>query len=247
MIDFSIFSRTKEKVFDLVRHQISLLVAENELFMPNQTTKLFTKAVDITEGDIVFDIGSGVGPLAIWAGYEPSLMVYGVEIVPEQCQVARENVKRHNLQDKVQLYEGSMFDPLPDEVKEEGADVIIADVSGISERIARMLGWYPSRIPTGGRDGTEITNSVIDQAGKYLRKGGRLYFPMAGLSNYISIIEKAKSSYNSLIEKINVNFPLSRDQAEGIAGDADPGTYSLETKGSRSTWKGWIIEATSPM
>jgi methylase of polypeptide subunit release factors len=246
-MDLSILSQTKEKVFSLVRHQISLLVAENELFMPNQTTRLFTKAVDITEGDIVFDIGSGVGPLAIWAGYEPSLNVYGVEIVPEQCHVARENIRRHHLQDKVQVYEGSMFEPLPAEVKEEGADVIIADVSGISEQIARMLEWYPRRIPTGGRDGTEITKAVIDQARKYLRKGGRLYFPMAGLSNYMSIIEKAKSSYNSLIERINVNFPLSKKQVEGIADDADPGTYSLETKGSRSTWKGWIIEATSPI
>ena len=208
----------------------------------------FTKAVKINKGDVVFDIGSGVGPLAIWSGYEPSSRVYGVEIVPEQCEVARENVRRHNLQDKVEIYEGSFFEPLPENVKNEKADVIIADVSGISDRIARALGWYPVRIPTGGGDGTEVINSVIEIAGQYLREGGRFYFPIAGLSCHKKIMEKAKNNFNSLVEKINVNFPLTSAQVEDINRlGLHPSEYELIAKGTRTIWKGWIYEATSPV
>jgi len=241
-------SKTKEKVFGLVRHSLNLLVSEDELFMPNQVTREFTKIVKIDKGDVVFDIGSGVGPLAIWAGYEPSSRVYGVEIVPEQCEVARENVRRNNLQDKVEVYQGSFFEPLPENIKNEKADVIIADVSGISESIARILGWYPARIPTGGRDGTDVINSVIEKAGKYLREGGRFYFPIAGLSCYKKIMEKAKLYFNSLAEKINSNFPLTSDQVKNINSlGLHPDEYELKIKGTRTIWKGWIYEATSPI
>ena len=241
-------SKTKEKVFGLVGHSLNLLVSVDELFMPNQVTKEFTKAVKINQGDVVFDIGSGVGPLAIWSGYEPSSRVYGVEIVPEQCEGARENVRRNKLQDKVEIYEGSFFDPLPENVKNEKADVIIADLSGISEKIARVLGWYPVRIPTGGRDGTDVINSVLEKACKYLKEGGRLYFPIAGLSCYKKIMEKSILYFNSLVEKINANFPLTYDQVESINRlELHSSNYELKSKGTRTIWKGWIFEAKNPI
>ena len=244
----SILSKTKEKAFDLVRHRLNLLVSEEELFMPNQVTREFTKIIKINEGDVVFDIGSGVGPLAIWAGYEPSSRVYGVEIVPEQCEVARENIRRNHLQDKVEMYQGSFFEPLPDHIKNEKADVIIADVSGISDSIARIMGWYPARIPTGGRDGTDMINSVIEKAGQYLKEGGRFYFGVAGLSYSKKIMEKAKLHFNSIVEKININFPITSDQIKIIDSlGLPPDEYEFKIKGSRTIWKGWIYEATSPI
>ena len=134
-----------QKSFGLQNHDLELLVSENELFMPNATTRLFSKAIRINSGDIVFDIGSGVGPLAIWAAKEQSSQVYAVEIVKEQCELLRQNVIKNEVSDKVKYYQGRFFDPIPKNVK---ANVIIADVSGIAEGPARVLGWYPPSIPT---------------------------------------------------------------------------------------------------
>ena len=73
-------------------------------------------------------------------------------------------------------YNGSLLEPIPPGTL---ADVLIADVSGIAEIPARILGWYPSSIPSGGTDGTDTTIQVLDQAVTYLAEGGRLYFPVA--------------------------------------------------------------------
>jgi len=152
---------TETKTFNLREHEIELEVSPDYLFMPNATTVLFSRCVQINPNDLVFDIGSGLAPLAIWAAKMPSSKVYGVEIVPEQCELARRNVESHNLEEKIEIFEGSFFNPIPHGLK---ADVIIADVSGISEGPARALGWYPSEIPTGGYDGTGVIIPLLKQA-----------------------------------------------------------------------------------
>src|SRR3989344_4229216 len=129
-----VIANTVQKSFGLQNHDLELLVSENKLFMPNATTRLFSKAVHINAGDVVFDIGSGVGPLAIWAAKEPSSQVYAVEIVEEQCELLRKNIIKNNVLDKVTVYHGKFFDPIPEGIK---AGVIIADVSGIAEGPAR--------------------------------------------------------------------------------------------------------------
>src|SRR3989338_3653731 len=234
-----------QKSFGLQNHDLELLVSENELFMPNATTRLFSKAIRINSGDIVFDIGSGVGPLAIWAAKEQSSQVYAVEIVKEQCELLRQNVIKNEVSDKVKYYQGRFFDPIPKNVK---ANVIIADVSGIAEGPARVLGWYPPSIPTGGQDGTGVIIPMLEQAGEYLQPRGRLYFPIAiGLSDDEKIMNVAKQRFGKLEMKENPRFPLepyqvkSLKQYEGVLP-----FLKLGTRGSRTIWEGRIYEATEP-
>ncbi len=241
--------------YDFVRHSIRLQTAPDKLFTPNKTTKLFTKAVKINPGDVVFDIGSGLGPLAIWAALEPSSHVYSVEIVKEQYELAKQNVKNNGLESKITLYNGKLFEPIPEGIK---ADVIIADVSGISERIARKMTtngvhWYPLCIPTGGEDGTDIIRTVLEQAGNYLTPNGRLYYPVASLSNHQRIEDLAEKIYKTRNMIIEVDFPLEEGQKEMIERigeqmmkETGGKAYTLGKKGSRYTWKGWIYEASNP-
>lgn len=234
-----------QKSFGLQKHDLQLLVSENELFMPNATTRLFSKAIHIDSGDIVFDIGSGVGPLAIWAAKEPSSKVYAVEIVEEQCELLEKNIRENNVSDKVEFYQGRFFDPIPKEVK---ANVIIADVSGIAEGPARTLGWYPPSIPTGGQDGTGVIVPMLEQAGEYLLPEGRLYFPIAiGLSDDQKIMNIARKKFGRLEMKENPRFPLEPDQVKSLKQYEGVLPFlKLGTRGSRTIWEGRIYEATEP-
>lgn len=233
--------------FALRGHEISLAVAPDELFMPNQVTKLFTQAVTINSGDIVIDDGSGVGPLAIWAGLEPSEKVHAVEIVPEQYDLLCRNIADHNLQGKVIPYRGAFFEPLSPDLR---AHVIIADVSGIAEGPARALGWYPPSIPTGGKDGTGVIIPLLEQASHYLRPDGRVYFPVAiGLSDSDKTMGVARRHFGKLELKVDQLFPLSSQQTDDLAPflTGDHPYIALETKGSRKLWRGHIYEATEPL
>lgn len=233
----------------LEKHSIELHISPNELFTPNAVTRLFSKAVSINPGDIVFDIGSGLCPLTIWAAQEQSKEVHAVEIVQEQYELAGKNVKRYGLENKITLYNGSFFDPIPEGLK---ANVIIGDVSGIAKNIAKVMKsndipWYPPNIPTGGEDGTEVTTKLIELAGNYLLPMGRFYFPISSLSKYKKIENIAKSKFGNLELKITRNFPLEPGQKELIEEVGTSGTYTLRKKGSKDTWTGWIYEASYPI
>ncbi len=237
--------KIEQRKFSLGNHSVMLYFSEDELFIPNATTRLFTKVIQIHSGDTVFDIGSGVGPLAVWAALEPSKSVHAVEVVEKQCEHLRRNIELNNVADKVCVHKGNLFDPIPSGLK---SDVIIGDVSGIAEGPARSLGWYPLDIPTGGKDGTEVIIPLIEQAGKYLTDGGRLYFPVAiGLSDSEKIIQIATENFSVLERVIDVTFPLTEQQRAAILESSDSAPYiSIVQRGSRYVWKGRIYEATSP-
>ncbi len=230
--------------FKIGNHVLSLYTSP-ELFRPNETTKLFAEAARIYQGDVVFDIGSGVGPLAIYAALEPSSSVHAVEIVEEQYHLLRKNIERNNVGNKVTAYHGSFFDPIPQEIK---ADVILADCSGIAEKPARVSGWYPPRIPTGGEDGTENVIYVLAQGGQHLAERGRLYIPIAvGLSHREKILEVARSRFRSLEKKVEREFPLPPKEKDVILQNMQPVfSKDLRQRGSRILWRAEIYEATQP-
>ncbi|GFS37441.1 protein arginine methyltransferase 10 [Actinidia rufa] len=77
------------------------------------------------DGKIVLDVGTGSGILAIWAGQAGARKVYAVEAT-KMSEHARELVKANNLQDVVEVIEGSIEDvTLPEKV-----DVIISEWMG---------------------------------------------------------------------------------------------------------------------
>ncbi len=231
--------------FSLKGATLSLCVVPNVLFVPNAVSRLFSKCVRIEAGDTVFDIGTGVGVLAVWAGLQSAAEIHAVDPVEQHCELAERNVAAHALEGKVQVYHGSLFDPLP---KGLGADVIIGDVSGIADAPGKALGWYSDDVPTGGSDGTEVVSELIRRAPPYLKDGGRLYFPLAvGLSDGDRVLAAAESCFAQVKQVVDVWFPLSEEEYRLCCGCLPPHMLGkLQRRGSRMAWNGHIYEATSP-
>lgn len=241
-------AETEEAVlqsFKLKGHTLDLYVMPEALFVPNAVTRLFSKIVEIRPGDLVFDVGTGTGVLAVWAALEPSSRVCAVDPVAEHCELAEQNARLHGVDQKLDVFHGSLFDPLPEGLK---ADVIIGDVSGIADAPGKALGWYSSEVPTGGGDGTEVITELLHQAHRYLVPGGKLYFPVAvGLSDDDKIMQAARECFASLVRKIDVWFPLSDEEYEIVSCCLPPALLErVRRKGSRMAWNGHIYEATKP-
>ena len=232
--------------FKLRRHTLDLYTSTDGLFVPNAVTRLFSKTVDVNQADTVFDIGTGIGVLAVWAALHPSREVHAVDPVEQHCELAARNAEMHQVADKVRVYHGSLFDPLPPALK---ADVIIGDVSGIADEPGRALGWYSSNVPTGGGDGTEVIIELLKQAPDRLTAGGKLYFPIAiGLSDSDKIMKVAEEYFANLDRKVDVWFPLPEEEYQTVAGCLTPALLArLKRRGSRMAWNGHIYEATSPI
>lgn len=118
------------KIIDYIG-ELQFKISPNSFFQvnPKQTLILYDKALKFAglKGDeTVFDIYSGIGSLSLFLS-KKAKKVYGIEVVKEAVEDAKENAKLNNIKN-VEFYEGAAELVLP-ELCEEGktADVVVLD------------------------------------------------------------------------------------------------------------------------
>ncbi|MCC6580342.1 MAG: tRNA (adenine(22)-N(1))-methyltransferase TrmK [Phycisphaeraceae bacterium] len=226
---------TRLGTYNIGGHELTMRVAD-ETFEPNATTDKIAKVVNIPPGAKVLDLGCGVGPLSIYAAKQGASQVIAVDVMPQSCELARENVKLNGVEDKVSVRCGSLFDP----VKDEKFDVIINDVSGIAERVARITPWYPKTIPSGGEDGADLVVRVLEEGPTHLMPNGVMYFATSSLSNTPKIIGHAKKLFGEKLEALGATrFPFCKEMSDALdelVRLKDAGLIDYEAKRSRFLW-----------
>lgn len=97
---------------------------------PGQTRVLYEKALefaDLKPGEVVWDLYCGIGTISLFLAQTAS-KVYGVEIVPQAIDDARNNARLNHM-DNVEFFVGKAEEVLPREYEKNGiyADVIVVD------------------------------------------------------------------------------------------------------------------------
>lgn len=97
---------------------------------PKQTTKLYEKALEYAglEGhETVWDLYCGIGTISLFLAGKAK-QVYGVEIVPQAIEDAKENTKINHITN-AEFFVGAAEEVLPSKYKEDGvyAEVIVVD------------------------------------------------------------------------------------------------------------------------
>ncbi|MBM3232892.1 hypothetical protein FJZ18_01865 [Candidatus Pacearchaeota archaeon] len=233
-------TRTIEKTFKFLNIRDSCLTIEisDELFMPNQTTAAVAESVRVSSGDIGIELGAGIGPISIILASNPLLThLYTTEIVEDQWSLAKKNLAKYRLENKVTPYNGDLFEPIRQNHPGLEVDFIVSDISGMAEEPARKLGWYPTHIPSGGTDGTDKIVPLIVQSGEFLKTSGRLYFPIVVNFSDGDKILAAAHKYFDRIERVKrTSLPLSKELC-AVVLSLSSGLYeNLEPRGSRGLW-----------
>lgn len=216
------------------------LVVGPSTFRPSTVSTLLADALTLNDGDVVVDAGCGSGVLSIIAAKLGAGHVYGVDAADQTAEIATENARRHGVADSVDFYQGDLFTPLPDGIK---ADVIIGDVSGVADDLARASGWFPSGIG-GGPSGAELPMRMLDEAKRLLRAGGRLFLPTGSLQDESSILERAKAAFGSMRQLTEKTIPLPSNLTEdpAILRLLKDKVIDLKQRGSRFLWTARIWE-----
>lgn len=221
--------------YNVSGYEFQLEVKES-VFTPTSTTRKMADHLSVTPGSDVLDLGCGSGPLAILAAMMGARHVYAVDVMEEAVELTRQNAARNNLEDKVTVRCGSLFEAV------EGLkfDLIIDDVSGVADRVARISPWFPPPVPTGGEDGTDLIISVLTEAPAYMNPGARLLFPVLSLSNATKIIEHAKELYKdkvTCLASYNIPFCAELNEAvEELERLKEEGLITFRRMGSRVIW-----------
>lgn len=97
---------------------------------PVQTEKLYQTALEyagLTGDETVWDLYCGIGTISLFLAKQAK-MVYGVEVVPQAIEDARENAKRNGIEN-VEFFVGKAEEVLPEQYEQNHiqADVIVVD------------------------------------------------------------------------------------------------------------------------
>ncbi len=232
------FSYRDKKLGDT---QAVSVVTAPDVFHPTSTTVLLLRAARraLAHGPpprTVLDLGCGSGIVGVVLAkiLPPITHVCASDLSAAAVRLARHNAARNGV--AVDCRRGSLFEPWPG----ERFDMIVDDVAGVSEPVARASGWYPPGVPSdAGQDGTRWILAVLERAPTFLAPGGRLLFPVLTLSRESAVLERARARFAAVEQVEEQWYPLGEELlAHGaeIEALAAAGSVRLERRGSRWCW-----------
>lgn len=134
----------------------------------------FAKRQTVTR---ILDLATGSACVAISIAREiPASTVLATDLSAEALAVARRNVDRHQLAERVTLLESDLFDQVP---ADPPFDLIVANPPYIPAQQLEDLpvdvrDYEPRLALDGGADGLAVIDRLIEAAPAYLRPGGGL-------------------------------------------------------------------------
>ncbi len=140
---------------------------------PVQTERIYSQALSyarLTGKETVWDLYCGIGTISLFLA-QKAKQVYGVEIVPQAIEDARENAARNGITN-AQFFVGKAEEVLPEKYEAEGiyADVIVVDPprKGCDEAcLSTMVRMKPERIVYVSCDSATLARDL-----KYLTENG---------------------------------------------------------------------------
>jgi release factor glutamine methyltransferase len=162
--------------------KIVLLVGPG-VFIPRPETELLVdKALEkLPEGGTLIDLGTGSGAIGLAISSErPDATVFLTEADPGAFPWAVRN--RDHLGLDVEVFEGDLFESLPEKLK-GSVDVVVSNPPYVSTSRREILpvdvrDHEPEKALYGGRDGMLVTTRLAEDARSWLKPGGWLVLEM---------------------------------------------------------------------
>jgi methylase of polypeptide subunit release factors len=192
--------KTKEFNVKILKDMTLDITLGTGVFEPTGTSTEIATAVhgyvDIPGKTLDLGCGSGVVGLALAKSNKTDGILFASDLSEDAVHFLKINAKKHGI--NVDARAGSVFEPWTN----EKFDLIVDDISGVSERIAAISPWFNETACESGEDGTKLVIEAIQQAPKHLNKNGLFFFPILSLSNSDKIVSFANGVFNS-VEKIS--------------------------------------------
>ncbi|MCH5585167.1 peptide chain release factor N(5)-glutamine methyltransferase [Shimazuella sp. AN120528] len=154
-----------------------------DVLIPRPETELLVEHV-LHKADVLYrdrpirvvEVGTGSGCIAITLQLErPHWSVTTIDLSADALQIAKDNAKRHGVEDKITFLQGSFLEP----VRVETVDVIVSNPPYIPSEVIGTLDqevqhYEPHLALDGGEDGIYPYRQIISQIAQMPARGKRL-------------------------------------------------------------------------
>lgn len=146
-------------------------------------SEFFFDVLPVRKDDFFLEIGPGTGLLSIAAAYKGAGKVVAVDINPDAVKNTQENIKLHNMEDKVEVRQGDVYGPIREDEK---FDIIFWNLPfGLLPEDAQINVLEKAAFDPGYK----VTSRYVLEAKEHLKPGGRL---LAGFSTTLGKMDILK-------------------------------------------------------
>ena len=174
-----------------------ILKTSNNVFAPTATSDFLIKAVanNISNVNSLLDLGCGNGIVGITLSkFNKANNVFFSDISKEAVKITNENIKLNN------CIGHAIYSDIFSNWDSNKFNVIVDDISGISQDVARLSDWFNNVPCDSGEDGCRNIEKVLNQGRDYLVEKGIIFFPIISLSNTKKILNIAELNFNKIIK-----------------------------------------------
>jgi release factor glutamine methyltransferase len=148
----------------------------------------------------LIDMGSGSGNITCAAAVAvPQLKVWASDLTEACVALTRANVTMYALQDRVEITQGDLFEPLRCKGLESTIDIVVMNppyiaTSSLEKQRADLLRHEPRAAFDGGPYGISIQTRLIREAPAFLKPSGHLLFEFGqGQARQVkALVERSK-------------------------------------------------------
>jgi release factor glutamine methyltransferase len=155
---------------------LELATAPGAVMTPRPATEGLVEAALLAIGDrpaVVADVGTGSGAIAVAvAAAAPNARVWATDTSAHAVALARDNVLRHGLSDRITIRQGELLDPVPGPV-----DLVVANLPYLPAADAVLhpdLAAEPPEAVFAEGDGLDPYRRLLAQSMRRLRPDGAL-------------------------------------------------------------------------
>lgn len=156
----------------------------DDVYFPAEDTFLLADNLHVKDGEIVLDIGTGCGILAIISAFKASKVI-AIDINPNAVRCARINAEINGVLEKIDFICCNLLDPVRSSIVFDLA-LFNAPYLPIKENPKDWLSYAWA----GGRGGNEVAKKFIKEVSKRMKNDGRVMLIQSSLSNINEILSE---------------------------------------------------------
>jgi release factor glutamine methyltransferase len=148
-----------------------------DVYEPAEDSFLFAENLEVKTGEVVLDLGTGSGILAVLAA-KKAVTVVAVDVNPYAVRCAKANAALNRVEGKLSFIQANLFSALDVQAK---FDVILFNAPYLPSEKGEDATWI-GRSWAGGVSGREVVDRFIFEVPTYLKSNGRILLMQSTLT-----------------------------------------------------------------